>query len=238
MPLVPGARLGPYELVALVDSGGLVAVGLARDARLGRDIAIKVRPTEFALDVGRVRRFELEARTAAALNHPNILTIHSVEQSDHVLFLTMELIEGRPLSCVMPTSGMAVEELLAIAIPLVDAVAAAQVQGTTHRDLKPANIMSGSGSHAGRLKVLDFGVAKLIDRSIENASGQRATAVADTVEGHIVGTVAYMSPEQAAGRIVDSRSDIFSLGVILVEMGTGQRPFQGDSAVWIAAASG
>jgi eukaryotic-like serine/threonine-protein kinase len=105
---------------------------------------------------------------------------------------------------------MAVEELLTIAIPLVDAVAAAHEKGVTHRDLKPANVMIGTGAHAGRIKVLDFGLAKLIDRSIDNVSGETATAIADTVEGHIVGTVAYMSPEQAAGRIIDSRSDLFS----------------------------
>jgi eukaryotic-like serine/threonine-protein kinase len=162
MPLVPGARLGPYEIVALLDRGGMGEVYRARDPRLGRDIAVKVLPPEFALDVDRLRRFEQEARTAAALNHPNIVTIHSVEQSDSVLFLTMELVEGRPLSRVTPPRGMAVDELLAIAIPLVDAVAAAHEKGIAHRDLKPANIMIGSGSHTGRVNVLDFGLAKLI----------------------------------------------------------------------------
>jgi eukaryotic-like serine/threonine-protein kinase len=184
---VPGARLGPYEILALLDRGGTGEVYRARDPRLGRDIAIKVLPPEFALDVDRLRRFEQEARTAATLNHPNIVTIHSVEQSDSVLFLTMELVEGRPLSRVTPPRGMAVDELLAIAIPLVDAVAAAHEKGIARRDLEPANIMIGSGSHTGRVKVLDFGLAKLIDRSVENVSGKTATDLAKTVEGHVVG---------------------------------------------------
>jgi len=230
MAYSPGTRLGPYEILSLLGSGGMGDVYRARDPRLGRDVAVKVLPLSFADDADRLRRFELEARAAAGLNHPNIVTIYSVEKSDGVLFLTMEVVEGRPLSLVIPRGGMAIDELLTIAIPLVDAVAAAHEKGITHRDLKPANIMIGASVHGGRVKVLDFGLAKLIDSPIA-AAAVTMPASPSTVEGRIVGTVAYMSPEQAAGKSVDSRSDLFSLGVILYEMATGEKPFKGDNSV-------
>jgi eukaryotic-like serine/threonine-protein kinase len=232
MPLVAGAGLGPYQIVALLGSGGMGEVYRARDPRLGRDVAIKILPAAFSGDADRLRRFEQEARATAALNHPNIVTVYSVEQSEGVHFLTMELVEGRPLAQVIPPDGLPLDDLLAIAIPLADAVAAAHERGITHRDLKPANIMIGAGVHSGRVKVLDFGLAKLLEPDVERASTMTMPA-AGTAEGRIVGTVAYMSPEQAAGKVLDARSDLFSLGVILYEMATGHRPFQGDSAVSI-----
>ena len=231
MSLAPGTHLGPYEIVSLLGTGGMGEVYRARDPRLGRDVAIKVLPSAFADDAERLRRFEQEARAAAALNHPNIVTVYSVEKSDGVLFLTMEVVEGRSLALAIPKGGFAIDELLTIAIPLADAVAAAHEKGITHRDLKPANIMIGAAGHAGRVKVLDFGLAKLIDPGLATAGASTMPAGPSTAEGRIVGTVAYMSPEQAAGNAIDSRSDLFSLGVILYEMATGQKPFKGDTGV-------
>src|SRR2546426_5530009 len=216
MALSAGANLGPYEIVSLLGRGGMGDVYRARDPRLGRDVAVKVLSDRFAGDADSLRRFEQEARAAAALNHPNIVTIHSVEKSGNVVFLTMELIAGRSLASAIPPRGIPVGELLAVAIPLADAVAAAHEKGITHRDLKPGNIMVGGGVHA-HVKVLDFGLAKLIEAAAETLGATTFPAAPVTVEGHIVGTVAYMSPEQAAGKAVDSRSDLFSLGVILYE---------------------
>jgi Tol biopolymer transport system component len=233
MALSAGAKLGSYEVVSLLGSGGMGEVYRARDPRLGRDVAIKVLPAAVAADADRIRRLEREARAAAALNHPNIVTVYSVEKSDAILFVTMELIEGRSLAMAIPKGGLRLDELLKIAIPLADAIAAAHSKGITHRDLKPANIMIGVGDHEGRVKVLDFGLAKPMDSLLQSASAATATAGPITVEGSVVGTVAYMSPEQAAGAPIDARSDLFSLGVILYEMATGQRPFKGDTNVTV-----
>ncbi len=200
----------------------------ARDSRLGRDVAIKVLPAALAADPDRLQRLEREARAAAALNHPNIVTVYAVERSDGILFLTMELIEGQSLDHAIAKGGLRLDELLKIAIPLTDAIAAAHSKGITHRDLKPANIMIGSGDHDGRVKVLDFGLAKL-----DESSALAAGATTITAEDRVLGTVAYMSPEQAAGKPIDARSDLFSLGVILYEMATGQRPFKGDTNVTV-----
>jgi eukaryotic-like serine/threonine-protein kinase len=230
MVLSAGATLGPYEIVSLLGRGGMGEVYRARDPRLGREVAIKVLPAAFAADPDRLRRLEREARAAAALNHPNIVTVYSVEESGTVRFLVMELIEGTSLALAIPKHGLTVDQLLTIAIPLTDAIAAAHGKGITHRDLKPANIMIGAGDHKGRVKVLDFGIARLDEASQPYASTATAAATL-TIEGHAFGTVAYMSPEQAAGTHVDARSDLFSLGVILYEMATGQRPFSGDTNV-------
>jgi eukaryotic-like serine/threonine-protein kinase len=232
MVLSPGATLGSYEIVSLLGTGGMGEVYRARDLRLGRDVAIKVLPAALAADPDRLRRLEREARAAAALNHPNIVTVYSVEQAGAVLFLAMELIEGRSLALAIPKGGLPLSDLLTIAIPLTDAIAAAHAKGITHRDLKPANVMMGAGDHDGRVKVLDFGIARLDDASQPYTSATTAAATL-TLEGTVLGTVAYMSPEQAAGARVDTRSDLFSLGVILYEMATGQRPFSGDTNVTI-----
>src|SRR3954468_22773469 len=198
MSLTSGTRLGAYEIVSLLGSGGMGEVYRARDSRLGRDVAIKVLPAAFAADADRLRRLEREARAAAALNHPNIVTVHSVEKSDTHLFVTMELVEGRSLALAIPKGGLRLDALLAIAIPLTDAIAAAHAKGITHRDLKPANIMIGGGDHESRVKVLDFGLAKLDEPSLVSDS-----AATLTIEGRILGTVAYMSPEQAQGTAAD-----------------------------------
>jgi serine/threonine protein kinase/tetratricopeptide (TPR) repeat protein len=200
----------------------------ARDPRLKRDIAIKVLPETTAADPERRTRLKREAQSIAALNHPNIVTLFSAEEADGVLFLTMEYVEGRSLCDVIVKGGLPLTEIFKLAIPLVDAVAAAHQKGLTHRDLKPANVMITAD---GRLKVLDFGLAKLEKPSRADDLTTRLATATLTDEGRIVGTIAYMSPEQAEGKLVDQRTDIFSVGVILYEIACGERPFQGDSNI-------
>ena len=196
----------------------------ATDTRLGRDVALKILPADMARDPDRLARFQREARAVAALNHPNIVTIYSVEESDGVHFITMELIEGQPLDRLIPAEGLAGERIIEIAGALAEALAAAHEKGILHRDLKPANVMV---TKEGRVKVLDFGLAK--DAGAASASGATLTSAGLTQAGMVMGTPAYMSPEQVSGRELDSRSDIFSLGVVFYEMATGRRPFQGAS---------
>jgi serine/threonine protein kinase/Tol biopolymer transport system component len=234
--LKSGTRLGPYEIVAPIGAGGMGEVYRARDTKLNRDVAIKVLLGGVAHDAERRDRFDREAQAIAALNHPNIVTIYGVEAAGDTAFLAMELVEGKPLAESIPRGGVPLSRLLTIAIPVADAVAAAHQKGITHRDLKPANIMIGSGEHDGRVKVLDFGLAKLTSQS---PSGETATVMPTalaTGEGRILGTVAYMSPEQAEGKAIDARTDLFSLGVILYEMATGDRPFKGDTSISIISA--
>ena len=228
-----GQTVSHYRILRTLGAGGMGEVYLAEDTKLGRQVALKVLAHESARDPDRRARFEREARAVAALNHPGIVTIHSVEEHQGVLFLTMELVDGRTLSECIPQGGMPLDQLLKIAIPLADAVGTAHHRGITHRDLKPANVMVG---HDGRVKVLDFGLAKQQPQdSFQSETALVPTAHA-TAEGKILGTVAYMSPEQAEGKPVDPRSDIFSLGVVLFEMATGQRPFKGDSNVSVLSA--
>jgi serine/threonine protein kinase len=192
-----GQQLGAYQLSSRIGVGGMGEVYRAHDPRLGREIAIKVLPAAFAADRERLHRFEQEARAAAALNHPNIVTIHSVEELNGIRFLTMELLEGQPLSDVIPPGGLPLDRLLDVATPLADALAAAHAKGITHRDLKPANVMVGADR---RVTVLDFGLAKLHETSPVAGWATALPTVDMTGEGRIVGTVAYMSPEQAAGK--------------------------------------
>jgi Tol biopolymer transport system component/predicted Ser/Thr protein kinase len=222
-----GNTLAHYEVVASLGKGGMGEVYVAEDTRLNRRVAIKVLPPEMAADAERRARFEREARAVAALNHPNIVTIYSVEEADGVHFITMELVEGQTLSKMLPKSGFSLSELLKMAIPLADAVSSAHRSGITHRDLKPDNIMV---DNEGRLRILDFGLAKTRDsKGAEEGLTQAPTATVETEDGKVLGTVAYMSPEQAEGKPVDSRTDIFSMGTILYEMATGGRPFRGDT---------
>ncbi len=235
MPLSPGTQLGSYEIVSLLGAGGMGEVYRARDPRLKREVALKVLPDVAAVDADRRERFTREALAVAALNHPHIVTIHSVEDAGTAVFLTMELVEGRSLAEALPATGLPIERVLTIGIAVADATSAAHQKGITHRDLKPGNIMLGEGEQAGRIKVLDFGLAKVVDaqRGAAGASMLPTEAPAHTApitaEGRILGTVAYMSPEQAEGRTIDGRSDLFSLGVVLYEMATGLRPFAGDT---------
>jgi len=221
-------KLLHYEILNLIGKGGMGDVYAAQDTKLGRRIALKILPSEMAADPERRARFEREAKAVAALNHPNIVTIHSVEEADGVHFITMELVEGRTLSELIPEGGCRLSSLLDRAVAMTDAVSAAHRRGITHRDLKPDNVMV---TDDGRVKVLDFGLAKLRGEGTDDAAVTRLDADAQTVEGTILGTVAYMSPGQVEGKTVDSRSDIFSLGTILYEMATGAQPFQGDTVV-------
>jgi TolB-like protein/Flp pilus assembly protein TadD len=223
-----GTTLNHYRIEAELGRGGMGEVYAAEDTRLRRRVALKVLPPALGADPERRRRFEREAQAVAALNHPAIVTIHSVEQAGDVLFLTMELVEGTTLAALLARGGLPLDRLLEIAIPLADAMAAAHARGIVHRDLKPANVMV---THEGRVKVLDFGLARLKEPVGAGADLTATAAVELTGEGRILGTIAYMSPEQAQGQAVDHRSDIFSLGVVLYELATGRRPFTGESSL-------
>jgi TolB-like protein/Flp pilus assembly protein TadD len=222
-----GQTLSHYRITAKLGEGGMGAVYRAEDTTLNREVALKILPPELARSEERLERFQREAQTLAALDHPNIVTIFSVEEEDDLHFLTMQLVEGRPLSETIPQDGMSLDALFDIAIPLSEALAAAHEAGVVHRDLKPANVMVGDD---GRVRVLDFGLAKLRPQEEASVASDLPTE-ALTQEGRIVGTMPYMSPEQLEGREVDARSDIFSLGVMLYEMVTGERPFKGDTSV-------
>jgi serine/threonine protein kinase len=202
----------------------------ANDLKLGRDVALKILPPDVAGDPERLARFQREARAVAALNHPNVVTLYSEEESGGVHFLTMELIEGQPLNRLIPANGLPVERIVEIAGALAAALAAAHEKGIIHRDLKPANVMVTA---EGQVKVLDFGLAK--DLGAETSGGATQTSAGLTQAGIVMGTPAYMSPEQVSGRALDHLTDIFSLGVILHEMATGRRPFEGTSSAELAS---
>src|SRR6266540_1658078 len=235
MTLSPGTRLGPYEIVSPIGAGGMGEVYRVRDTRLGREVALKVLPAEFSGDPERLQRFEQEARAASALNHPNIVVVHDVGRVDSVFYLAMELVEGTALRDLIVTGALPIKRILPLATQIADGLARAHAAGIVHRDLKPENVMV---TEDGFVKILDFGLAKLVLLSAEKmASAPTAAFGAPRTEsGVILGTVGYMSPEQAAGRPVDHRSDQFSLGAILYEMATGQRAFRGGSAAETLAA--
>ncbi|MEE8526888.1 MAG: serine/threonine-protein kinase, partial [Thermoanaerobaculia bacterium] len=220
MAKATGPKLTKYENLEPLSTGGMGEVYLAEDTTLRRKVAVKVLSPEWAQDAERFQRFQREARVLATLNHPNIVTIFSVEEEDGVHFHTMELVEGDTLAKIIPSVGLNLDRIFEIAVPLADALAAAHEQGIVHRDLKPGNIMI---NRQGRVKVLDFGLAKRQD----GASGEARAAEPITQEGLLLGTVPYMAPEQLQGDSVDHRADLFSLGVILFEMCTGRRPFEG-----------
>ncbi len=220
----PGATLGPYEILERIGAGGMGEVWKAQDTRLGRFVAIKTSRDRFG------ERFAGEARAVAALNHPNICTLYDVGPA----YLVMELISGRSLDHIIPKKGMRLSEVLRYGVEIADALAAAHTRRIVHRDLKPSNVMV---TDQGRVKVLDFGLARLSVQPPEASATQTATfAIPETAEGTIVGTVAYMSPEQAQGLPVDARSDVFSFGVLLYEMITGERAFRGATNVATLAA--
>ena len=223
-----GRRLAHYEIAEKLGQGGMGEVYRAHDSKLGRDVALKVLPEDAARDPERHARFVREARSIAALKHPNIVTVYSVEEIDGVTFLTMELVEGRSLSELIPVDGMRLDKFFDNAIPLADAIGFAHDRGITHRDLKPGNIMV---DREGRVKVLDFGLAKVLALGTGIESMDTVVRTHDTAAGRILGTPAYMSPEQAEGKNIDHRSDIFSLGIVLYEMATGKRPFEGDTPI-------
>ncbi len=225
MPLQPGARLGAYEVISLIGAGGMGEVYRARDTALGREVAIKVLPAAFADDADRLARLEREAKTLAALSHPNIAVVHGLEKERGTCALVMELVDGHTLSERVTTGPLAVDEALPIARQIAEALEAAHERGVVHRDLKPANIKVRSD---GTVKVLDFGLAKAMETGALSSGGSHSptiTTPAMTQAGVILGTAAYMSPEQARGGQVDKRADIWAFGVVLYEILTGRRLF-------------
>jgi TolB-like protein/Tfp pilus assembly protein PilF len=231
MPLEPGHTLSHYRLLEKIGEGGMGVVWKARDTSLDREVALKLLPDSLAQDYAKLARLESEAKTIAALNHPHIVTLYSIEEAEGRRFLTMELVSGRTLAELVPADGLPFAELMRIAVPVADAVSAAHRRGIVHRDLKPRNIMVDA---EGRVKVLDFGLAQsppplagedLSDRTTRTFAG-----------GVLSGTLAYMSPEQLQAEPTDPRTDVFSLGVVLYEMATGRRPFAAKSAAELVTA--
>jgi len=235
MSLSPGTRLGTYEITGLLGAGGMGEVYRARDTRLGREVAVKVLPEAVASSPDRLARFEREARTVAGLNHPNIVTLYSVEDEDGVRFLTMELVEGQSLDRLVTPGGLPLSRVLALSIPLANALVAAHERGVVHRDLKPGNVMV---THDGWVKVLDFGLAKIAggESQAQNATIGATAESPISGEGQVLGTVPYMAPEQIRGEAVDARSDLFALGIMLYELATGRRPFTGDTPADVSSA--
>ena len=229
----PGAQLGVYRIEGLLGAGGMGQVYRASDKRLGRDVAIKVLRPEGAFDLRRQRRLEREARAAAALNHPNIVSVYDVGESDGISFIVSELVTGESLAALLKREPLAPVQAIGIAMQIAEGLVAAHAAGIVHRDLKPGNIMivPTEEGQIGRVKILDFGVAEHLARGEDQAT---RTSITET--GAIVGTIAYMSPEQARGVQVDARSDLWSLGVVLYQMLTGKLPFPGDGPVDVLAA--
>jgi Tol biopolymer transport system component len=236
LPLGPGTRLGAYEILTLIGSGGMGEVYRARDSRLNRDVAIKVLPAQVAADHDRLARFEREAQVLASLNHPNIAQIHGVDDSSGTPALVMELVEGATLADRIAKGPIPLDEALPIAKQIADALEAAHEQGIIHRDLKPANVKVRPD---GTVKVLDFGLAKAFDPTASSGAGATMSptlSIHATQAGIILGTAAYMAPEQARGKAVDKRADIWAFGCVLFEMLTGRRAFDGgDISTTLAA---
>ena len=229
MSLEPGATLGPYEVVEEIGRGGMGEVYRARDTKLDRDVALKVLPQAFTDDPDRLARFEREAKVLASLNHPNIGHIYGLEEADGQKALVLELIEGPTLADRIKQGPIPIDEALPIAKQIAEALEAAHEQGVIHRDLKPANIKVRDD---GMVKVLDFGLAKAFEPEAGSVSASMSPTIsltaAATQIGMVIGTAAYMAPEQASGKAVDKRADVWAFGVVLYEMLTGTRPFVGD----------
>ncbi len=236
MTLAASSRLGSYEILAPIGSGGMGEVYQAHDTKLGRDVAIKVLPEAFAHDPDRLSRFQREAKMLASLNHPNIATIHGLEQSNGTSYLVMELVSGETLQERIRRDGpVPVEEALTIAKQIAEALEAAHEKGIIHRDLKPANVKV---TPEGKVKVLDFGLAKAFAEDTETSDPINSPTLsqAATMHGVILGTAAYMSPEQARGKAVDKRTDIWAFGCVLYELLTGKQTFHGEDVTDILAA--
>src|SRR5690348_1550840 len=230
-----GQVLGHYRIQAKLGEGGMGVVYRAFDTHLDRPVAIKILRADATTSPERKRRFQQEAKAASALNHPNIVHIYDISSSGGSDYIAMEFVEGKTLEQLIGKNGLALRNTLKYAIQVADALARAHAAGIVHRDLKPANIMV---SEDGRVKLLDFGLAKLVETSVAAGADSEASTVTittradvQTEEGMIVGTIAYMSPEQAEGKKVDARSDVFSFGSVLYEMVTGRRPFEGANKI-------
>ena len=227
MALTAGMRLGPYEILAPIGAGGMGEVYRARDPRLGREVALKVLPEEVSLDKDRLSRFEQEARSASALNHPNIITIYEIGQAEQVSFIAMELVEGKTLRELSASDLLLIRRAIGIAVQVAEGLAKAHSAGIVHRDLKPENVMV---SKDGYVKILDFGLAKLTEPESGELSAMPTLARPETHPGTVLGTVGYMSPEQASGQPLDFHSDQFSLGSILYEITSGKKAFSRKTA--------
>ena len=235
MPITPGAHLGSYEILSHLGSGGMGEVYRARDTKLGREVAVKVLPEGFADDPVKLARFQREARLLASLNHPNIATIHGLEESSGVRYLVLELVPGQTLAERLADGPLGVEEALSICGQIAEALEAAHEKGVIHRDLKPANVKV---TPEGKVKVLDFGLAKAFagDAPGTDLSSAPTLSASVTREGVILGTVPYMSPEQAQGKPVDKRTDIWAFGCVFYELLTGRIAFGGESVTEVIAA--
>src|SRR5712691_7521435 len=233
--LAVGEALGHYKILGTLGTGGMGEVYLAQDSRLGRKVALKLLSATFTGDPERLRRFEQEARAASALNHPNILTIHEIGSENGLQFIATEFIDGETLRHRLRERPLHISDAVHIAVEVAEALTAAHAEGIVHRDVKPENIMLRRDGH---VKVLDFGLAKLTDNVNNSFDSQAISArsALQTTPGLIIGTVAYMSPEQARGLAVDARTDIWSLGVVLYEMMAGRAPFEGSTTSDVIAA--
>src|SRR6201988_2531893 len=223
-----GKRVGPYDILDLIGEGGMGQVDRADDTQLNREVALKFLSEQFGSDSGRLSRFQREAKMLAALNHPNIATIHGLEQSGSTSYLVMELVSGATLADRVKRDGaVPIEEALAIAKQIAEALEAAHEKGIIHRDLKPANVKL---TPEGKVKVLDFGLAKAFagNTSTEDMGNSPTLSMAATMQGVILGTAAYMSPEQAKGKSVGKRTDIWAFGAVLYELLTGKPAFHGE----------
>jgi tRNA A-37 threonylcarbamoyl transferase component Bud32 len=226
MPLTPGARFGPYEILAPLGAGGMGEVYRARDSKLNRDVAIKILPEALAADPIALARFEREAQAVAALSHPNILAIHDFGRDGETAYAVMELLEGETLRARLAQGALPSRKAVELAVQIAEGLAAAHEKGIVHRDLKPENVFV---THDGRAKVLDFGLAKRADSASSPSASMQATS-GHTGPGMVLGTAAYMSPEQVRGEAVDHRSDIFSFGAVLYEMLCGRQAFARETA--------
>ncbi|HEY7575344.1 MAG TPA: serine/threonine-protein kinase, partial [Thermoanaerobaculia bacterium] len=227
MALAAGTKLGPYEIVGIVGAGGMGEVYRARDERLKRDVAIKVLPASYSSDPDRLRRFEQEAQSAGGLNHPNITAVHDLGTHDGAPYIVTELLEGETLRARLSGGALSPRKAIDYAVQIAKGLAAAHEKGIVHRDLKPENVFLTSD---GRVKILDFGLAKLTQSETASGAQTNLPTAAGTEPGVVMGTLGYMSPEQVKGKPADGRSDIFSFGAILYEMLSGARAFHRDSA--------
>src|SRR6476659_325636 len=231
----PGQQINSYRIIRPLGSGGMGEVYLAQDARLGRNVALKILPAKFTIDLQRVQRFEQEARAASALNHPNIITIHEIGRLNSTQFIVTEFVEGQTLRERIQQESLSLSEALEVAIQVAGALEAAHAAGIAHRDIKPENIMLRAD---GYVKVLDFGLAKLTGQRTDAVDQEANTrAQIKTDPGMVMGTVQYMSPEQARGRDIDSRTDLWSLGIVLYEMVSGRVPFGGETPSHVVVSS-